>query len=109
MLGGSYSAKIKINKHLKHEVSDYGKKVLVKEEGVPSEIVHKNNSRVKDKSRVFGVSLGMTKNMGNFESLKVEVWANEELKEDETLDEGINRVTEELENSLNNYLSQYMG
>lgn len=54
----------------------------------------------------FGVSKGITRNMGNYESLRVDVWMTSEPEEGETIREAFDRVdvllTNELENILKN-------
>lgn len=56
--------------------------------------------KIKTLPRVVGVSMGMTINMGNYESQRIDVWATDEMQTDETREEAIYRVAEELSSTL---------
>lgn len=43
-----------------------------------------------------GVSVGITKNMGNYESMRVDVWAVDNVRKGETKEKAIRRVSKEL-------------
>lgn len=50
--------------------------------------------------QVIGVSLGCTINMGNYESQRIDVWTSDEVRPDETREEAIYRVAEELQRTI---------
>ena len=47
-------------------------------------------------SNTVGVSVGITKNMGNYESMRVDVWAVDNVRKGETKEKAIRRVSKEL-------------
>lgn len=47
---------------------------------------------LKHQQPTVGLSIGLTKNMGDFESLRIDVWCNDYVHEDETHDEAYNRI-----------------
>jgi hypothetical protein len=55
----------------------------------------------------FGMSLGVTHNMKNYESLRVDAWCTEELRPNETFREGCIRLRAELEEVLEDTISDY--
>lgn len=77
-------------------------------EGKPLDSVAKNDCNCGQK---FGVSKGITKNMGDYESLRVEVWLTDSIQPKETPQEAIHRVNEILDevieeivlNTVNDY------
>lgn len=65
-----------------------GKEVI--KEGTPLE--HSRKHGVPMQSRVVGMNKGITRNMGDFESLRVDVWLTDFVSEDETPQEALERV-----------------
>ena len=65
--------------------------------GVPVDHSTKHNPYEGTK---FGMSKGVTKNMGDFESLRVDVWLTDEVHPGETLKEACARVEEILDEVL---------
>lgn len=57
----------------------------------------------------FGISKGLTKNMDNFESLRVDVWLNSEVEEGETLQEAFDRVDSILNDELERAVLSVLG
>lgn len=57
----------------------------------------------------FGVSKGITKNMDNYESLRVDVWLTDEVQEGDTLDQAFNRVNAILDQQLEEAVSSVIG
>ena len=55
--------------------------------GVPNDHFNKHKSDTS-----IGMSIGCTKNMGDYESLRVDVWLSDTLKPDETVQEGYERI-----------------
>lgn len=49
---------------------------------------------------VVGMNLGVTLNMGNYESLRIDVWSTEEVAENETREEATDRLSSELTSIL---------
>lgn len=67
-------------------------------------IVHSPTDSVK-----FGISKGITKNMDNYESLRVDVWLTDSVLEGETLDDAFSRVNEVLDEQLEKIVSSIVG
>ena len=65
--------------------------------GVPLDHTNKHNPYEK---AVFGMSKGVTKNMGDFESLRVDVWLTSEVFPDESIKEAYSRVEEIIDEVL---------
>lgn len=76
----------------------------VLKEGVPNE--HSRKHLDNDKTTV-GVSVGITKNMDNYESLRVDTWITDTVKDNETVEEAYDRVLGIVDNVLNNTVSYY--
>lgn len=59
------------------------------------------DNNVKQKhSRVVGMSKGVTKNMENYESLRVDVWLSDEIAENETPAEALQRIEAFIDKAL---------
>ena len=56
---------------------------------------------------VVGVSIGSTLNMGDYESLRVDVWLTDEVHSDETVAQAYNRVISTVDTVLNQIVEQY--
>lgn len=80
------------------------KEQSVLKEGVPNE--HSRKHLDNDKTTV-GVSVGITKNMDNYESLRVDTWITDTVKDNETVEEAYDRVLGIVDNVLNNAVSYY--
>ena len=52
----------------------------VKKNGTPQDISEKQNAKATG-AGVVGFGLGMTKNMGNYESLRIDVWGTTDIKD----------------------------
>lgn len=55
----------------------------------------------------FGMSLGSTINMDNYESLRVDVWLTDSVQEGETISEAYTRVQDVLEKQIETVVAQY--
>lgn len=75
----------------------------VLKEGVPNDHFRKHN----DGTPNVGVSIGTTLNMGDYESLRVDVWLSDEVKDGETVQQAYNRVTSIVDETLQNIVRQY--
>lgn len=60
-------------------------------EGTPLEHSKMHNINKND-ARTVGVNIGATVNMGDFNSLRIDCWATDYLKENETHEEGLQRL-----------------
>lgn len=54
-----------------------------------------------------GVSLGMTLNMDNYESLRADTWLTDFVQEGETVEQAYQRVTKTVQDTLADIVSQY--
>ena len=73
-------------------------------EGKPSEHSRKHlDSAVP----VVGASIGTTLNMGDYESLRVDVWLTDQVTNNETLEQAYSRIVKTLDNTLQEIVSQY--
>lgn len=78
-----------------------GMKTLV--EGEPNDHSRKHELP----TNVVGASLGITKNMDNYESLRVDVWGTEDVKSGETKEEAFHRLFGELDKELTAVVQSY--
>lgn len=62
----------------------------VLKEGTP--LTHSNKHNINKTQRTVGVNIGITKNMGDFESLRVDCWLTDEILEGETQSDALARV-----------------
>ena len=82
----------------------------ITKEGTPLDHQEKQKSgKLPLSERTIGISKGITKNMENYESLRVDCWLTDTLKEGETVSEAFNRlsavVDEALEQAVNDALA----
>lgn len=56
---------------------------------------------------IVGVSLGMTLNMDNYESLRADTWLTDFVQEGETVEQAYQRVTKTVQDTLADIVSQY--
>lgn len=59
-------------------------------EGIPND--HSVKHGVPIQSRTVGMSKGVTRNMGDYESLRVDVWLTDYVQDNETYQEALSRV-----------------
>lgn len=64
---------------------------VIKEETPLEHVIKHGDVRVPNKS--VGMNLGVTLNMGDYESLRVDVWCTDEVRDDETHEEAMERVS----------------
>lgn len=60
-------------------------------------------------SAVVGMSKGITKNMGDFESLRVDVWLSDTVQENETQEEAMKRIESFLDKALEEAVENTIG
>lgn len=68
------------------------RKTTVVKEGTPLDHTPTHNIN-KQSSRTVGVNVGVTKNMGDYESLRVDCWLTDDVLEGETHTQALERVT----------------
>lgn len=71
--------------------------------GTPNEYTQMHQSN----SGVVGASLGVTKNMDNYESLRVDVWLTDSVKENETHEQAYERIIDILDKVLVDTVESY--
>lgn len=72
-------------------------------QGVPNDHSRKHLSNTP----VVGVNIGTTLNMGDYESLRVDVWLTDEVQENETVQQAYQRVTAVVDETLQGIVNQY--
>lgn len=70
-------------------------------------VEHEGNPHNPD-TPVVGVSVGITKNMGNYESLKVDVWLTDKKQDDESINEAYERVSSVVSDVLQDIVNEYV-
>ena len=81
------------------------KNQTVLKEGVPND--HSRKRHNNSSSPIIGVSIGSTLNMGDYESLRADVWLSDEVREGETVAQAYQRVTSIVDETLQNIVNQY--
>lgn len=76
----------------------------VLKEGVPNDHSRKH---LQSNLPVVGANLGLTKNMENYESLRVDVWLSDEVQEGETIQQVYARIVKIIDETLRKVVSQY--
>ena len=66
-----------------------------------------SNKHLDDSTPVVGVSVGTTLNMGDYESLRVDVWLTDTVQENETVKQAYERVVSVVDETLQEVVSQY--
>lgn len=79
------------------------KNQTVIKEGVPNDHFRKHSSEPS----IVGVSIGTTLNMGDYESLRVDVWLTDDVKGGETVQQAYQRVTGIVDSTLQDIVRQY--
>lgn len=98
--------KAKITKEVKKELNttnevEINTRVTKKSSGVETTLVdegkHLNSSTKRDilnPNKFVGINIGITKNLDNYESLRVDVWIADNVQEDETHADTLQRLTD---------------
>lgn len=76
----------------------------VLKEGVPNDHSRKH---LNNDFPTVGVSIGTTLNMGDYESLRVDVWLSDKVSDTETLEQAYARVVQAVDSTLQEIVSQY--
>lgn len=74
-------------------------------QGVPNEHSRKH---LDGDVPVVGVSVGITKNMDNYESLRADVWLTDKKADNESVEEAYARVAQIVSNVLQEIVSEYV-
>lgn len=98
--------KAKITKEVKKELNttnevEINTRAVKKSSGVETTLVdegkHLNSSTKRDilnPNKFVGINIGITKNLDNYESLRVDVWIADNVQEDETHADTLQRLTD---------------
>lgn len=104
------------NKSLKKSLSEQAKEnatvtkgtsknQTVVKEGVPND--HSRKKHHTGNAPIVGVSIGSTLNMGDYESLRADVWLSDEVQPNETVQQAYQRITAIVDETLQEIVSQY--
>lgn len=72
-------------------------------EGVPADL----HTKQKTLRPTVGVSIGSTVNMGDYQSLRADVWLTDEVAENETTEQAYARVTKIVHDTLEQIVDSY--
>lgn len=75
----------------------------VLKEGLPND--HSNKHLMSD--TVVGASVGITKNMGEYESLRVDCWLTDKVSDNETVEQAYERVLGIIDKTLQDTVNSY--
>lgn len=102
------------NKSLKKSLSERAKdnttitKGTSKNQEVLKEGVPNDHSRKHlEQAPTVGVSIGTTLNMGDYESLRVDVWLTDNVSENETVQQAYERIVGVADSTLQDIVNQY--
>ena len=75
----------------------------VLKEGIPNDhsVKHLTNDRV------VGVSLGITRNMGDYQSLRVDCWLTDTVEDNETVEQAYERIIGQVDKVLQDTVNSY--
>lgn len=76
----------------------------VVKEGMPND---HSSKHLSEEAPVVGVSIGTTLNMGDYESLRVDVWLKDTVAKNETVEQAYARVVRTVDSTLQEIVSQY--
>ena len=80
------------------------KEQKVLKEGVPND--HSRKHLINTPTTV-GISIGTTLNMGDYESLRVDVWLTDNVRDGETVESAYGRITQVVDETLQDIIGQY--
>lgn len=103
------------NKSLKKSLSEQAQENATVTKGTSKNQTTLKEGRPSEHSRkhldgdvpVVGVSIGTTLNMGDYESLRVDVWLTDKVAENETTSQAYARVVKTVDETLQEIVSQY--
>lgn len=76
----------------------------VLKEGTPLD----HHIKQEAKETTVGINLGITKNMDNYESLRVDCWLSDTVKENETVDQAYARIIGVVDKTLQDVVASYI-
>lgn len=79
------------------------KEQKVLKEGVPNDHSRKHLTNTP----TVGISIGTTLNMGDYESLRVDVWLTDNVRDGETVESAYGRITQVVDETLQDIIGQY--
>lgn len=77
----------------------------VLKEGVPNDHSRKHLENVV--APIVGCNIGTTLNMGDYESLRVDVWLTDTVQENESIEQAYARVVQVIDKTLQDVVNQY--
>lgn len=103
------------NKSLKKSLSEQAQENVTVTKGTSKNQTTLREGKPSEHSRkhldgdvpVVGVSIGTTLNMGDYESLRVDVWLTDKVAENETTSQAYARVVKTVDETLQEIVSQY--
>lgn len=103
------------NKSLKKSLSEQAEENASVTKGKPNNREVLKEGKPNDHSRkhldanvpVVGVSIGTTLNMGDYESLRVDVWLSDSVNKNETTQQAYERVVSVVDETLQSIVNQY--
>ena len=75
----------------------------VLKEGIPNDHSIKHLS-----TKIVGASVGITKNMENYESLRVDCWLTDTVKENETVEQAYERILGIIDKTMQDTVNSYL-
>lgn len=75
----------------------------VVKDGIPADL----HTKQKSLRPTVGISIGSTINMGDYQSLRADVWLTDEVLADETIEEAYARVTKVVHDTLEQIVDSY--
>lgn len=99
----THKSNIKVNKNVQCKNSNGTEEEVLK--GSVADINNKTSIPV----RTVGVNIGVTMNMGNYQSLRIDVWSADKIRDKETRKEAIFRIANDLANALHELQDKYGG
>lgn len=84
------------------------KETVVKDE-TPLDHSDKHKLPFKNTAKTVGINVGVTRNMENYESLRVDVWCTDEVYEGETHEEALNRISDLVKARIDYEIEEIIG
>lgn len=81
---------------------------VIKDE-TPLDHSDKHKLPFKSNVKTVGMNLGVTRNMDNYESLRVDVWCTDEVQEGETHEEALNRISDLVKARIDYEIEEIIG
>ena len=85
------------NTATKKRVAGKGETVL--KEGTPLDHTKKHDV-VRAEGRTVGLNKGITKNMDNFESLRIDCWLTDDVRDGETVEQALERLSKVIDKQI---------